>query len=263
MNEQNQPKFFCRVCHKDLSNNDHFLYNDHLDANGYYRYPYPQCTQPICQNCAKTNPDVFHKAYQNDMNEAAKRKADDSVVKATQHSYTSSITTLVLALLIIFTYFATQNADKQWKEDGLEIQNTAKALTLEYGDAIKSKNENDILSAGRKLKQYIEDPNHYSRLNSDGWADRTLAIIAENEKPQSTSSQSTSSSGTLLVAADSGAKLYIDGSYRGKGSFSMSLAPGTYIISAYSSSTGKLCWEQRMIIYSGKPSVLRNNAWCR
>ena len=48
---------FCRVCHKDLRIVGKVRYNDYLVLR------HPQCQQPICMDCAKNNPDEFHKAF--------------------------------------------------------------------------------------------------------------------------------------------------------------------------------------------------------
>lgn len=64
------PEHFCRVCNKDLSKiggrwNDYLLLR-HL-----------QCQKPICSDCAKNNPDIFHLSFRRGINryEEAKRKA--------------------------------------------------------------------------------------------------------------------------------------------------------------------------------------------
>lgn len=49
---------FCRVCQKDLSIVGVGRWNDYLVLR------HPQCQQPICIECAKNNPDEFHKAFQ-------------------------------------------------------------------------------------------------------------------------------------------------------------------------------------------------------
>jgi len=52
---------FCRVCQKDLSIVGEGRYNDYLVLR------HPRCQQPICFDCAKNNPDEFHKAFKNGM----------------------------------------------------------------------------------------------------------------------------------------------------------------------------------------------------
>jgi hypothetical protein len=51
------PEHYCRVCHKDLS-------VVKARVNDYLVLRHPQCTKPICLDCAKTNPDEFYKAFE-------------------------------------------------------------------------------------------------------------------------------------------------------------------------------------------------------
>lgn len=50
---------FCRVCNKDLSIKGVGRCNDYLVLR------HPRCQQPICEDCAKNNPDEFYKAFKN------------------------------------------------------------------------------------------------------------------------------------------------------------------------------------------------------
>ncbi len=50
------PEHFCRVCNKDLSKVG-------LRVNDYLVLRHPQCTKPICGDCAQNNPDEFYKAF--------------------------------------------------------------------------------------------------------------------------------------------------------------------------------------------------------
>lgn len=84
-----------------------------------------------------------------------------------------------------------------------------------------------------------------------------------NSAGTTTQSSGGSTTGTLQIAADSGANIYVGSSYVGKGGAFVTLNPGSYPVRAYSSSTGKLCWEKSISVYSGKNSVVRNDAWCR
>jgi hypothetical protein len=52
-----QPEHYCRVCHKDLS-----IVKGRV--NDYLVLRHPQCTKPICCDCAKNNPDEFYKAFE-------------------------------------------------------------------------------------------------------------------------------------------------------------------------------------------------------
>ena len=54
---------FCRVCQKDLRKSGEGRYNDHIVLQ------HPLCRQPICLDCAKNNPDEFHKAFKNGVEE--------------------------------------------------------------------------------------------------------------------------------------------------------------------------------------------------
>ena len=51
------PINFCRICNKDLSIGDVARYNDFLILR------HPQCSKPICLNCANNNPDEFFLAF--------------------------------------------------------------------------------------------------------------------------------------------------------------------------------------------------------
>jgi hypothetical protein len=64
---------FCRVCQKDLSVVGEGRYNDYLVLR------HPLCQQPICLDCAVNNPDEFHKAFKNGLEEY---KAMDPVIRA-------------------------------------------------------------------------------------------------------------------------------------------------------------------------------------
>ncbi len=48
----------CRVCLKNLEKTGEGRYNDHLVIRA------KDCTQPICIECAKHNPDEYHKKFQ-------------------------------------------------------------------------------------------------------------------------------------------------------------------------------------------------------
>lgn len=50
------PEHYCRVCHKDLS-------VVKARVNDYLVLRHPQCTKPICLDCATNNPDDFYKAF--------------------------------------------------------------------------------------------------------------------------------------------------------------------------------------------------------
>ncbi|MCX6554161.1 MAG: hypothetical protein NTZ12_03965 [Candidatus Aminicenantes bacterium] len=57
--------------------------------------------------------------------------------------------------------------------------------------------------------------------------------------------------------------LYVNGSYVGQGSAVVELAPGTYTVTDYSPSTGKLCWQTSIRVNAGYYSRITNNTWCR
>jgi hypothetical protein len=52
------PNYFCRVCNTDLSVEGKGRFNDFLILR------HPQCTKPICLDCAKNRPDIFFIAFQ-------------------------------------------------------------------------------------------------------------------------------------------------------------------------------------------------------
>ena len=56
------PEHFCRICNKDLSVVTP-RWNDYLVLR------HPLCRKPICFECAKNNPDEFHKAFQRGIKE--------------------------------------------------------------------------------------------------------------------------------------------------------------------------------------------------
>jgi hypothetical protein len=51
------PDHFCRVCNKDMSKICGRI-------NDYLVMRHPQCTKPICFDCAENRPDAFYIAYQ-------------------------------------------------------------------------------------------------------------------------------------------------------------------------------------------------------
>lgn len=51
------PEHYCRVCHTDLS-------VAKARVNDYLILRHPQCTKPICLDCAKNRPDEFYKAFE-------------------------------------------------------------------------------------------------------------------------------------------------------------------------------------------------------
>ncbi len=65
------PEHYCRVCHKDLS-------VVKARVNDYLVLRHPQCTKPICMDCAKTNPDEFYKAFERGTTVAIQLKAADN-----------------------------------------------------------------------------------------------------------------------------------------------------------------------------------------
>lgn len=69
--------------------------------------------------------------------------------------------------------------------------------------------------------------------------------------------------GQLLIASDGYGLIHINGQYYFKGSGTVSLPPGYYVVSCYSASTGKLVWQTQTRVYSGKTSQIRNNTWAR
>ncbi len=77
-----------------------------------------------------------------------------------------------------------------------------------------------------------------------------------------TGSGGTSGKGTLSVSDDQG-YLYVGGSYIGKGSAVVSLYAGSYTLSAYSPSTGDLCWQRSIRIDGGKTTTVKIDAYCR
>lgn len=86
---------------------------------------------------------------------------------------------------------------------------------------------------------------------------------SETYSSGSSSGDYSPTTGTLQISADSGANLYVGNGYVGRGTAFLTLNPGSYTVSAYSSSTNELCWRTSTTVYSGKNSVIRNNAWCR
>lgn len=78
----------------------------------------------------------------------------------------------------------------------------------------------------------------------------------------SSSSDSGSYYGTLSVSSD-GADVYVAGRYLGRGSGVISLPPGTYTVTGYSASTGKLTWQTSIRVVSGETSIVKNNTYSR
>lgn len=72
----------------------------------------------------------------------------------------------------------------------------------------------------------------------------------------------TSTIGTLSVSDDNG-NLYVGGSYIGRGRAVVSLYAGSYTLSAYSPSTGDLCWQRSIRIDGGKTTLVKIDTYCR
>ena len=68
--------------------------------------------------------------------------------------------------------------------------------------------------------------------------------------------------GSLSVSSDGG-DVYVGSTYLGRGGGVISLAPGTYTVSCYSASTGKLVWQKKAVVISGKTSVVKDNTYAR
>ncbi|PWB52435.1 MAG: hypothetical protein C3F06_07720 [Candidatus Methanoperedenaceae archaeon] len=110
---------------------------------------------------------------------------------------------------------------------------------------IKCQQEIDYLRANRAV---------LDSGNPTNWATDTIILLEDyiNNNKQT----SGSSTGTLSISVGSYTDIYVGNDYVGRGSAFLYLNPGSYGVRGYGASTGKLCWNKNMIIYSGKPSVL-------
>ncbi len=68
------PEHFCRICNTDLSVGNKARWNDFLVLR------HPQCTKPICHNCAENKPDLFFIAFKKGLNKYNKISNDEKLL---------------------------------------------------------------------------------------------------------------------------------------------------------------------------------------
>jgi hypothetical protein len=68
--------------------------------------------------------------------------------------------------------------------------------------------------------------------------------------------------GTLMVSADNG-YISVDGTQYGQGGITITLAAGSYVVSAVAPSTGNTCWQSNINVVAGGTSQIKNDTWCR
>lgn len=68
------PEHFCRVCNTDLSVGNKARWNDFLVLR------HPQCSKPICGDCAENNPDEFHLAFRNGLDKYKKISEEEKLL---------------------------------------------------------------------------------------------------------------------------------------------------------------------------------------
>lgn len=83
-----------------------------------------------------------------------------------------------------------------------------------------------------------------------------------NQLPPEARSELNRVAGSLSIAGDEG-DIYVNGMYAGKGSaYFPYILPGQYTVTQINGK-GERCWEKKIVVFAGKPSILKDNSWCR